>query len=71
MVDVTAKDVTERTAIAEGVLVTRPETLELMVAVSATFATETMPASASMSVASGPGRSVLKSRTRIPASGCI
>lgn len=30
MVDVTAKDVTDRTAIAEGILATRPETLELI-----------------------------------------
>ena len=30
MVDVTRKDVTDRTAVAEGVLVTRPETLELI-----------------------------------------
>lgn len=30
MVDVTSKDVTDRTAVAEGVLVTRPETLELL-----------------------------------------
>jgi len=30
MVDVTAKDVTDRTAVAEGILVTRPETLDLI-----------------------------------------
>lgn len=30
MVDVTGKQVTDRTAVAEGVLVTRPETLELL-----------------------------------------
>jgi len=30
MVDVTAKDVTDRTAVAEGLLVTRPETLDLV-----------------------------------------
>ena len=30
MVDVTAKDVTDRTAVAEGVLVTRAETLDLI-----------------------------------------
>lgn len=30
MVDVTGKDVTDRTAVAEGVLVTRPETLALI-----------------------------------------
>ena len=30
MVDVSAKDVTDRTAVAEGILVTRPETLALI-----------------------------------------
>ena len=30
MVDVTEKNVTDRTAVAEGVLVTRPETLDVV-----------------------------------------